>query len=417
MKAYLVGGAVRDTLLFRQVKDRDYVVVGSTPESMEAIGFHNVGADFPVFLHPETGDEYALARTEKKTGKGYNGFTTDHSDTVTLEADLLRRDLTVNAMAMVDDLVVDPFDGQQDLEDKVLRHVDDEGFVEDPVRVLRLARFQARFGPSWSVASETKDLVKKMVSSGLLGELTKERVWKELERSLMENHPRMFFDLLLETGALEVVLPELFDLKSATENVKWHPEGDAYEHTMLVLTQSAQHLGDLMDRLAALLHDLGKGATPKDELPKHYGHDVKGSYMVKDFCEKYCVATQYKKTLVLLTRYHMNMHRLDVLNPKTFVKMFDAFGVVHGTSGVNYLFRLGVNDARGRLGSEDADVVEYCYMVNELAHAYKSVKTLDVADPVKDSPQKIKQQLFSSRVKVVAAKKKDYLQQMASSSA
>lgn len=378
VKTYLVGGAVRDHLMNVNSQDSDYVVVGSTPEEMFADGFKQVGADFPVFLHPVTGDEYALARTEKKNGKGYLGFDVSFGPDVTLEEDLERRDLTINAMAL-DEIggVIDPFGGLQDLNHYRLRHVSDEGFVEDPVRVLRLARFAARFGPEWTVAPETQMLVKRMGKKGTLDELTPERVWKELSRAMMEPHPRLFFDTLLKCDVLHVLFPEVYKLKMATESYVWHPEGDAYEHTMLVLTQSALFDMTLSQRMGALTHDFGKAHTPRHFMPSHFGHDVKGVAHVKAFFDRLKAPTAMRDVCMTSTRYHMYMHKLNELNPKTLVKMFNDLRAVHHDEPVDHLYAVGVCDERGRLGSENNDI-EPLLDLYKYVNAYRSVNAMSV---------------------------------------
>jgi len=397
MQKFLVGGAVRDMLMDKDPEDQDFVVVGSTHEDMLAAGFEKVGADFPVYLHPETGDEYALARREKKTGAGYLGFTSEFTPDVTLEQDLSRRDLTTNSMAMDEDNnVVDPFNGVQDLKDKVLRHTSD-AFREDPVRVLRLARFRARFGPDWTVAPETVTLVSQMAKAGVLNELTSERVWKELSRALMEPHPRLFFDTLLETDALHIVFPEVYRLKTALEAFRWHPEGNSYEHSLLVLTAAARAGFDLETRMAALVHDFGKGLTPRDKLPKHFGHDVKGVPVVENFCNRLSVPVKMRDRLMSVTKFHMNAHRLDELNPKTFVKMFMAMGAFNDTEVVDLLHRLGQCDERGRLGSQD-DNVDHLVKVVDVFNAVRAVKFADVFPTGETNTNKIKDGMFRARV-------------------
>ncbi len=399
---YLCGGAVRDRLMGKTPEDRDYVVVGSTHEDMVSAGFEKVGADFPVYLHPETGDEYALARREKKTGTGYLGFTSEFGTDVTLENDCSRRDLTVNSMAMTEDgTLVDPYRGQEDLYNKVLRHTSD-AFQEDPVRVLRLARFRARFGPDWSVAPETASLISQMAKAGTLNELTSERVWKELSRALMEPYPRLFFDTLLETDALHVVFPEVYRLKTALESYRWHPEGDALEHSMLVLTAAARFGYDLETRMAALVHDFGKGLTPRDQLPKHYGHDVKGVPVVENFCNRLSVPAKMRDRLMHATRFHMVMHRLYELNPKTFVKMFMEMGAFNDPEVVNLLHRLGQCDDRGRLGSQDANV-DHLQKVVAVFDAVRAVKFADVFPNGETNVNKIKDGMFRARVQAVKA--------------
>ena len=403
MKIYKVGGAVRDALLGVPAADVDHVVVGAKPSDMINLGFSQIGKDFPVFLHPETGEEYALARTEKKIE---NGFSVN-SENVTLTEDLSRRDLTINAMAMTSDgELIDPFNGNNDINDKVLRHVSD-AFTEDPVRVLRLARFRARLGPDWTVAPETMKLIYKMVNDGSLTELVPDRVWKETAKALMEDHPRLFFDTLLQTDSLKVVFPELYEMKSALESHRWHPEGDAYEHTMLVLNQSAQRNASLSVRFSALMHDLGKILTPRDKMPKHHGHDVNGVPLVEKFSNKYTVPAKMRDWAMKITRYHMYLHRLDVLNPKTYVKMFNAMNVLNDPAVVDMLYAVGVCDARGRLGFDDANVDHLNFL--KLAYdAYKSVKFMNVFPEGEKNVNKIKNGMNNARINAVATAKNSF---------
>lgn len=405
MTVYLVGGAVRDMLLNREVSDRDYVVVGSTVEDMVAQGFEQVGADFPVFLHPDTFEEYALARRERKTGKGYHGFESEFGNDVTLGEDLARRDLTINAMAMEQEnngsfLVFDPFGGKLDLQNKVLRHTT-EAFQEDPVRVLRLARFRARFGPEWSVAPETAALVSQMAKKGVLDELTPERVWKEMSRALMEPYARLFFDTLLETDALHVVFPEVYRLKMSLEARRWHPEGDAFEHTMLVLTQAVRSGYDLETRFAALVHDFGKGLTLRDAMPKHYGHEQTGVKVVEQFANRLTVPSKMRDRAMKATRYHMHMHKLDTLNPKTFVKMFEDIDAFRDPSVVDLLVRLGEVDARGRLGSENEDVTGK-QKLKTVFDAVNGVRFDDVFPNGEKNVNKLKAGLYAARRQAAA---------------
>jgi tRNA nucleotidyltransferase (CCA-adding enzyme) len=415
MQTFLVGGAVRDMLMGMEPKDKDFVVVGSTVEDMLAAGFEKVGADFPVFLHPKTGEEFALARREKKTGTGYLGFTSEFGTDVTLEEDLSRRDLTINSMSMqrMEDTeffvegdegrfaVFDPFGGKDDLQNKVLRHTSD-AFQEDPVRVLRLARFRARFGADWKVAKETRNLVHDMAKKGVLNELTAERVWKELSRALMEPSPRLFFDTLLECDALHVLFPEVYALCSAMESRKWHPEGNAYEHTMLVLTQAALFGFDLETRFAALVHDFGKGRTPKEFLPKHYGHDVNGVPVVEAFADRLTVPAKMRDRAMKATRFHMNMHKLDELTAKTFVKMFDEMGSLNDPDTVSVLHRVGMCDERGRLGSENNPVDQLDVLLTKW-EAFKSVKFNDVFPDGEKNVDKIKEGMKRVRTQAVSA--------------
>jgi len=406
MKQFLVGGAVRDMLMGMEPKDKDYVVVGSSPEEMLSAGFEKVGADFPVFLHPETGDEYALARREKKTGTGYLGFTSEFGTDVTLEEDCSRRDLTINSMAMEQEehdpnsyLVYDFFGGKDDLNAKVLRHTSN-AFEEDPVRVLRLARFRARFGPDWTVAPETVTLVASMAKRGALNELTAERVWKELSRALMEPHPRLFFDTLMECDALHVLFPEVYKLKTALEARRWHPEGDSFSHVQLVITQAAEMGYDLETRVMCLVHDLGKGATPRSELPKHYGHDVKGVPIASDFLKRLKAPSHFINHAEKVTRYHMVGHRLHQMNPKTFVNMFDDMAVLNDPEVVELLYKTFQCDTRGRLGSENDDI-SHLDLFLDIANAYRSVKFADVFPGGETNVNKIKQGMFNARVNAV----------------
>lgn len=408
MKKFLVGGAVRDMLMGLEPKDKDYVVVGSSVDEMLAAGFSRVGADFPVFLHPENGDEYALARREKKTGTGYLGFTSEFGVDVTLEEDLSRRDLTINSMAMEAEednpgvyLVHDYFDGKDDLAAKVLRHTSN-AFAEDPVRVLRLARFRARLGADWTVAPETVALISQMAKKGVLNELTAERVWKELSRALMEENPRLFFDTLLECDALHVLFPEVYRLKTALESRRWHPEGDAYEHTMLVLTQAANKWFDLEARLACLVHDFGKGLTPRDKLPKHFGHDVSGVPVTESFCNRLSVPAKMRDRAMKTTRYHMRMHDLDKLNSSTFVKMFMDMDAFRDPEVVFLLWSVGVCDHNGRLGSENEDT-DHLFKLLEVWNRVKSVKFADVFPNGETNTQRIKDGMFKARVRAVKA--------------
>lgn len=415
METYLVGGAVRDMLMGLEPKDKDYLVVGSSVEQMLAAGFEKVGADFPVFLHPETGDEYALARREKKTGTGYLGFTSEFGADVTLEEDLGRRDLSINSMAMqpMEDtdffvegdegnfVVFDPYNGKDDLYNKVLRHTSNT-FQEDPVRVLRLARFRARFGPEWTIAPETVTLVSQMTKKGVLNELQPERVWKELSRALMEPHARLFFDTLLDCDALHVLFPEVYRLKTALEARRWHPEGDAFSHTQLVISQASRMNYDLETRFCCLVHDIGKGLTPRDQLPRHYGHDVKGVPVVQNFSNRLTVPTKTKERAMKVTRYHMVGHRLDEMSPKTYVKMFDDMGALNDPEVVHLLYRVCVCDERGRLGSENNSVGHLDKILTAFT-AYRSVKFADVFPDGETNANKIKDGMFRARVKAVAA--------------
>jgi tRNA nucleotidyltransferase (CCA-adding enzyme) len=414
MKQYLVGGAVRDVLMGMEPKDRDYVVVGSSVEEMLAAGFEKVGADFPVFLHSYTKEEHALARREKKTGSGYLGFTSEFGPDVTLAEDLGRRDLTINAMAIpetrgpVDTLsvLIDPFNGYQDIQNKVLRHTSD-AFAEDPVRVLRLARFRARYGSEWTVAPETQQLVAKMAKKGVLAELTAERVWKELSRALMEPHARLFFDTLLECDALNAVFPEIFKLVTAPEPRLYHPEGNAYEHTMLVLTQAVKHNFDLETRFACLVHDFGKGLTPADLLPNHHGHEVVGVPVVEQFCFNLTVPARMRENAVKVSRYHMYMHLLEELNNKTLVRMFMDTSAFNHPDFIDVLYRVGVCDARGRLGAEESPVTSLLRL-HVAYDAARATRFVDVFPAGETNVTKIKEGMYRARIKNVAVAIKEH---------
>lgn len=412
MRFYKVGGYVRDYLMGVRSQDVDWVVTGATEAELMASppfyikSFTKVGAEFPVYLSDQ-GDEWALARRERKVGEGYHGFDVEFGPEVTIEEDLSRRDLTINAMAIefFDDAetrimnIVDPFNGQEDMKNKVLRHTSD-AFVEDPVRVLRLARFRARFGSDWTVAPETAALVSQMAKKGVLNELTAERVWKELSRALMEDHARLFFDTLLECDALHVLFPEVYRLKTALEARRWHPEGDAYEHTMLVLTQAVESNFDLETRLACLVHDFGKGLTPRDQLPKHYGHEVTGVAVARDFCNRLTVPAKMRDRVMKTTRFHMHMHKLDTLNPKTWVHMFEDMDAFRDPEVVLLLWAVGVCDENGRLGSEDAPT-EHLMKVRWVFDSVRAVKFADVFPNGEKNTTKIKDGMFKARVQAV----------------
>lgn len=411
MRMFLVGGFVRDHQMGMMPHDRDYVVTGATEEEFLKASpfghtFSKVGAAFPVYID-DTGNEWALARKERKVGEGYHGFEVEFGPEVTIEEDLSRRDLTVNAMAIeiFEDMktrivnTIDPFNGQEDLKNKVLRHTSD-AFAEDPVRVLRLARFRARFGPEWTIAPETVALVSRMAKKGVLNELTPERVWKELSRALMEDHARLFFDTLLECDALHVLFPEVYRLKTALEARRWHPEGDAYEHTMLVLTQAVESNFDLETRMACVVHDFGKGLTARDKLPSHFGHEMTGVPVAKDFCDRLTVPSKMRDRVMKTTRFHMHMHKLDTLNPKTWVKMFMEMDAFRDPEVVLLLWAVGVCDENGRLGSEDSDT-SHLMKVRQVFDRVRMVKFADVFPNGEKNPTKIKDGMFKARVQAV----------------
>lgn len=362
-KTYLVGGAVRDQLLGVPYHEHDWVVVGATPEQLLAAGFRPVGQDFPVFLHPQTGDEYALARTERKSGRGYGGFTFHTSADVTLEQDLQRRDLTINAMAMDSQgTVIDPYGGQQDLRDRLLRHVS-PAFAEDPLRVLRVARFAARYAPlGFRVADETLQLMRELAQSGELQALTAERSWKEISRALMEPCPDVFIRVLHNCGALAELLPEIDCLFGVPQPAAHHPEVDTGEHVLLVLQQAAQLDLPLPARWACLLHDLGKGRTPERFWPKHHGHESKGLAAVKAVNQR-CKAPRECQELALLTcEYHTHCHRAQELKPGTLLRMFKAFDIYRRPERFEQFLGACEADARGRTGLEQRDYPQADYL-------------------------------------------------------
>ncbi len=354
MKTYIVGGAVRDRLLGLPIKDRDWVVVGATPEEMRAQGFRQVGRDFPVFLHPVSQEEYALARTERKIAAGYHGFTVHASPGITLEEDLARRDLTINAMAeSTDGELVDPYGGKADLERRVLRHVS-PAFAEDPVRILRLARFAARFSPlGFTVAPETVALMQDMVRAGEVDALVPERVWQELERALGEQRPSAFFEVLRSCGALAALFPEIDRLWGVPQPAKYHPEIDTGVHTMMVLEAAARLSAETAVRFAALTHDLGKGTTPKAEWPRHIAHEQRSVGLVEALCQRLRVPNEHRELALLTARYHGDCHRALELRPDTVQRMLDALDAFRRPQRFEQFLLACTADSRGRPGFEE----------------------------------------------------------------
>lgn len=352
MQVYEVGGAVRDELLGLPVADRDFVVVGVTPQVLLAQGFRPVGKDFPVFLHPKTQEEYALARTERKTGPGYHGFAFHAAPEVTLEEDLARRDLTINAMARgADGTLVDPFHGQADLQAKILRHVG-PAFVEDPVRILRLARFAARFA-DFSVAPETMGLMQQMVGAGEVDHLVAERVWQELARGLMEKKPSRLFQVLRECGALARLLPEVDRLFGVPQRPEFHPEVDTGIHTLMALDEAARHGFSLAVRFAALTHDLGKGLTPADILPRHHGHEVRSVELATTLSNRLKVPHEARDLALLVARWHGDIHRARELKPATRVSLLEQTDALRRPERFEQLLQACQCDFQGRLGWEN----------------------------------------------------------------
>ncbi|RYY94809.1 MAG: multifunctional CCA addition/repair protein [Comamonadaceae bacterium] len=352
MQTYTVGGAVRDALLGRPVNDHDWVVVGATPEEMVAAGYLPVGKDFPVFLHPRTREEYALARTERKTAPGYRGFVVHAAPNVTLEEDLARRDLTINAMAQhADGRIVDPFDGQADLQARVLRHVTD-AFREDPVRILRVARFAARFA-EFSVAPETLQLMREMVDSGEADHLVPERVWQELARGLMEARPSRMFDVLRDCGALARILPEVDRLWGVPQRAEYHPEVDTGVHLMMVLDMSARLQAPLAVRFACLAHDLGKGTTPPEVLPKHIGHEQRSAKLLQTVCNRLRVPNDCRELADVVAREHGNIHRSGEIGAGGLVRLLERCDAFRKPERFDEVLLACECDARGRLGLEE----------------------------------------------------------------
>ena len=359
MEIYLVGGSVRDKHLGLPVTDHDWVVVGATPEQMQALGYRQVGSDFPVFLHPETHEEYALARTERKTAPGYKGFAVHATPDVSLEEDLRRRDLTINAMAETPaGELIDPFGGRADLENRVLRHVS-PAFAEDPVRILRLARFAARFADlGFRVAEETLALMRTMVAAGEVDALVPERVWTELVRALGEMRPSRFFEILRSCGALARLLPEIDRLFGVPQPVEHHPEVDTGVHTMLVVDQAARLSADAEVRFAALVHDVGKGITPQDDWPRHIEHEARGVPLVEALCARLKAPNEFRELAVLVTRYHLHYHRAAELRPATLLDTLQALDAFRRPERFEQFLLACEADARGRPGYEQRDFAQ-----------------------------------------------------------
>ncbi len=374
---YLVGGAVRDQLLGLSIKDRDWVVVGATPEQMLAAGFKQVGADFPVFLHPHNNEEYALARTERKIGAGYKGFSVYAAPDVTLEQDLSRRDLSINAMAINDQgLLIDPYGGQADLKQRRLRHVS-PAFSEDPLRILRVARFASRFHPlGFTVADETMQLMQQIVAAGEVDSLTAERIWQETQRSLTEAAPWIYIQVLRECGALAVIMPELDALFGIPQPAAHHPEIDSGVHTLLVLQQASRLSADPEIRFAALLHDLGKARTPKENWPHHYDHERLGLAPIKALCERLKVPNSYRELALLASEFHLRVHRCAEMRSDTVAKLFTQTDAFRRPERFEKLLQVCEADARGRTGFETRDYPQ----ANELRAAFAAARQVDVAE-------------------------------------
>lgn len=377
MNIYLVGGAVRDKLLHYPVKEKDWVVVGATPQHMLDLGYKQVGKDFPVFLHPETKEEYALARTERKTAPGYRGFAVVASADVTLHEDLLRRDLTVNAMAEDENgNIIDPFNGQQDLHNKILRHVS-PAFGEDPVRILRVARFAARYHHlGFRVANETLQLMRDMVNAGEVDALVPDRVWQEMHKALAERNPEIFIQVLRDCGALQKILPEVDCLFGVPQPEKYHPEIDTGIHTLMVLHQACLVSDDTRVRFAALCHDLGKGITPKELLPAHHGHEEAGVPLVENVCSRLRVPNDHRDVAVVTARFHLYFHRAFELRPDTLLKFLEQMDVLRKPQRFEQFLLACVADTRGRPGYEN----NACVQTQYFRDAATALANIDIED-------------------------------------
>lgn len=399
MKTYLVGGAVRDKLLGLEIKDKDYVVVGATPEQMVAQGFKPVGKDFPVFLHPQTNDEYALARTERKTAKGYHGFVFNTDPSVTIEDDLQRRDLTINAIA--EDLqtgeIIDPYCGQKDIVNRNLRHVSD-AFAEDPVRILRTARFAARYYQfDFKVHDTTMQLMQKMVDNGEVDTLVAERVWQELKSTLNENKPSEFVRILRQCGALKILFPEIDCLFGVPQTEQWHPEIDTGIHCMMAMDIAAKLSNDTA--FAVFTHDLGKGITPQHILPSHRGHEQAGVPLVKSLCQRLRVPTQYRKLAENVCRWHLHSHTAFKLRSKTIDKLFQKTGAYQQPTNFEKFLQACKADAQGRLGKENEPYPQADYLRKCLETATK----VDVQSLIDKglSGEKLGQSITRERIKLI----------------
>ena len=413
MKVYLVGGAVRDQLLGLPVKDRDWIVVGAAPATLLSLGYQQVGKDFPVFLNPKTKEEYALARTERKSSAGYTGFICDFSPTITLEQDLIRRDLTINAMAQSEDgEIIDPYGGKQDLENRILRHIS-PAFSEDPLRVLRVARFAARYHSlGFKIASETLALMTELALSGELQHLTAERVWLETEKALNEKNPEIYFETLHKTGALRVLFPEINALYGVPNPVKHHPEVDSFIHTMLVLKQAVNLtennpiLNKSAVRFAAICHDLGKALTPQNILPHHYGHEQAGIKPTRTLCKRLKVPSYFQELAELTCEFHTHIHKAFELRAETVITLFNRFDVWRKPQRFQEFLQVCLADTRGRTGFENKDYPQIDY-INQLLH---SANEVDVQQVIADGfeKQEIRNELMKRRILAVKQTKANY---------
>jgi tRNA nucleotidyltransferase (CCA-adding enzyme) len=395
---YCVGGAVRDTLLGIAVQDRDYVVVGSTADEMLRLGYYPVGKDFPVFLHPETHHEYALARTERKVGKGYKGFEVYATPKVTLEEDLARRDFTMNAIARAaDGRIIDPYHGQADIKQKIIRHIG-AAFVEDPVRILRAARFSARY-TDFTIAPETMVLMQQMVENGEVDALVPERVWQELSKGLMEKTPSRMFDVLRACGALKRILPELHCLWGVPQPELHHPEIDTGLHVMMVLDYAAKQNYPLTVRYAALMHDLGKGTTPKEVLPRHPGHEERSAKMVKTVSKRLRVPNDCSELAYMVAKFHIKAHQVLMMKPSTLLNFLINLDAVRQPERFEAFLAACESDSRGRLGLEQVAIPE----ANVMRKALKAITNINAGEIARqyDEADKIKQAIYLARLEQI----------------
>jgi tRNA nucleotidyltransferase (CCA-adding enzyme) len=409
MKAYLVGGAVRDELLKRPVADRDWVVIGATPEELKNKGFKQVGSDFPCFLHPKTKDEYALARTERKAGRGHTGFVCEFGPEITLKEDLSRRDLTINAIALSEDgKYIDPYHGREDLEAGILRHVSD-AFSEDPLRVLRVARFAARYAPlGFTVHDSTVALMSKLVKSGEVSDLTPERVWKELSRALTEAKPSVFFKVLRKCGALKVLLPELDVLFGVPQPEQHHPEVDTGEHVMLAVDLARENFDSQIVTWAALVHDLGKGVTPKDKWPRHICHEIKGVPLVEAVSDRLRVPKDFRTLGMLVSEHHLRCHKLMEMKPRSIMRLLEAVDAIRRPQRLRVFVQACEADARGRLGLENKAYPQSAILEN----CGEAARSIDI-QPLLDAGLeglKLAEQIRRLRISAIAKYKSSYRQ-------
>ena len=402
MQVYRVGGAIRDEILGLEVKDTDWVITGSTPEAMIAAGYLPIGKDFPVFLHPESKEEYALARTEKKTGRGYAGFTFNTDPNITIEQDLSRRDLTINAIAEDDQgNIVDPFNGRQDIQDRVLRHIS-EAFVEDPVRVLRIARLAARFAHlGFRIADETKELIHEIGQSGELDSLVPERVWSELNSVLSEKDPQEFFSSLRKCGVLTILFPEIDNLFGIPQTAKYHPEIDTGIHLMMALKKSAELGQDNDVKFAVLMHDLGKANTPADILPGHRGHEQRGIILTRQFCEKWRVPKAFTELALMTCEFHTHVHRAYELNPKTLLNLFMSTDVFRRPERFEKMTQACLSDARGRTHFENDPYPQAAYL-NRLVQKLNQLDLKEVLNSGKQG-KKLSDAIYNFRLEYLKA--------------